>query len=306
MKWLAAMIVQTAGTIVGGHLATTRGRASAIRVVADALKNPGATLSWLKFLAGNKLAQRQLRLSKSFTTKAMGRYLNKNYQFSDRVRAIVTHYDFIAGSFHQDFLSEIYFGAGVQLADFAGRSGKRYKIVLGTYSVWHPEGEMKIAINTHDDCRICFAIFSVGAFSDGELRIELGCIQGARPMPDINLTKIATSDFHSMRPKHLLIAALYEFARSLNITSIVCVSTNSQISTEPFLARYDPFWLELDGKLYSDGFYHLPSRMSHRDRGPGGRGHASRHRRRVALKSAIAGMIRQSIERARRDREITR
>src|SRR5712672_1438226 len=134
MSWLSAMIVQTAGNIFGGHLATASGRASAIRVVADAFASPSATLSWFKFLGSNELAKRQLRLSRPFATKAMARYLNKDYHFSDRVRAIVTHYEFLAEQFHEESLCAIYFGTGLQLASFTGRSGTTYKIMLGTYS----------------------------------------------------------------------------------------------------------------------------------------------------------------------------
>src|SRR5689334_15411839 len=102
MKWLSAMIVQTAWTISSGHLATATGRASAIRVASDALTSPGATLSWVKFLRSNELAQKQLKLSKAFTTKAMGsKYLNKNYRYSDRVRSIVSHYEFLVDKFDE-------------------------------------------------------------------------------------------------------------------------------------------------------------------------------------------------------------
>jgi uncharacterized protein VirK/YbjX len=293
MRLISAVAVQAARTIYSGHLATSDGRASASSLLRQMLTNPEASLCWFGFLQSNELARRQRHLSRPFITKAMTKYLNKNYSFKDRVRTIVSHYEFLTREFCQPSLTCIYFGGGLPLADFIGKSGAHYTISLGTYSIDHSEGEMLVKIEANGEL-VCFAIFSIGSTRCGVPRLEIGCLQGARPDPESRVTKLATSDFYSMRPKHLLIAVLYDFAEALDIGSLVCVSTAAQIKNDPrnpFTARYDPLLIELNGQLDASGFYRLPSELSHRDGSIGGGRHRRRHRQRACLKETIGAMV---------------
>jgi uncharacterized protein VirK/YbjX len=214
----------------------------------------------------------------------------------------VSHYEFLTREFSQPSLTRIYFGDGLLLANFLGRSGAHYTISLGTYSVDHPEGEMLIKIESSGR-RVCFAIFSIGSTSDGIPRLEIGCLQGARPDPVSQLTKVATSDFYSMRPKHLLISVVYEFAQALDIRSLVCVSAASHINPHnSFSARYDPLLIELNGQIDASGFYRLPTELSHRDQAIGSRGHRRRHRKRADLKETIGAMVQEKVRDCRSTR----
>jgi uncharacterized protein VirK/YbjX len=234
----------------------------------------------------------------------MARYLNKHYSFRDRVRTIVSHYEFLAREFSQQSLACIYFGDSLLLADFFGRSGAHYTISLGTYSVDPAEGEMLIKIESNGEC-VCFAFFSIGSTTGGIPRLEIGCLQGARPDAVSQVTKVSTTDFYSMRPKHLLIAVLYDFAQALDIGSLVCVSAAAQISNDPrnpFSARYDPLLIELKGQLDVSGFYRLPTELSHRDGPVAGGRHPRRHRQRARLKETIGAMVHAKVRDSRSKR----
>src|SRR5262249_5375498 len=99
MRLLSAMVAQAAKIIFSGHLATPRGRASASSLLRQMLANPSASRRWFGFLQSNELARRQRRLFQPFIIKAMTKYLNKNYSFRDRVRTIVSHYEFLTREF---------------------------------------------------------------------------------------------------------------------------------------------------------------------------------------------------------------
>src|SRR5262249_23635946 len=144
---------------------------------------------------------------------------------------------------------------------------------------------------------VCLAIFSISSSSDGPSRIELGCIQGARPS-DRQVTRTATRDLESIRPKHFLIAMLYAFARCCRIDSVDGVGTKLQVGrvNTSFFANYDALWLELGGELDGKGqFYTLPSDFSYRLNPGALGGHRSRHRRRKELKASISEMLQRNL-----------
>jgi uncharacterized protein VirK/YbjX len=305
MRLISAVALQAARTIfVGQGLGLGLDalvRVSAGSLLRQMLANPRVSFCWFAFLHSNELARRQRRASQPFVTKAMTTYLNKNYNFRDRVRTIVSHYEFLTREFCQPSLTCIYFGGGLLLAEFIGRSGANYTITLSTFRVNHPEGEMLIKIESNREL-VCFAIFTIGSIKGGIPRLEIGCLQGARADQLARVTKAAASDFYSMRPKHLLMAVLYDFAEALDIGSLACVSAAAQINNDPrdpFSAKYDPLLIELNGQLDASGFYRLPSELSHRDGSIGGSRHRRRHRQRARLKETIGAMVQAKVRDSR-------
>lgn len=291
MRSLSTLIALTSTYIRQEHLRTLAGRSRALKALSAPLRSPRASLRWVMFLYRNKLARKLLRGNPHFAVRPLLKYLNSNYQFQDRVRTIVSHYEFVARQFSEMQLEAMYFGAGLSLAAFTGKSGTIYRVVLGTYSPRHPEGEMLLKIETSRGEVICFATFSIGC-SEQKLRIELGALQGARRNVSPDITKIATRDFHSTRPKHLLMALLSRFAGNYDIPLLVCISKKAHMdrSNVCFYADYDGFWQELGGQeLVGSGFYSIsldhvvPARASSK--------HQSRHQRRASLKSDIAKML---------------
>jgi uncharacterized protein len=285
------------------HVRTSAGRARALKALSAPLRSPRASFRWIKFLRSNAFAQNMLHREPDFAVKPLLRYLNSTYQFADRVRALVSHYEFVTRQFSEGDLASIYFGPGLALAQFTGKSGISYRVILGTYSPCHNEGEMVLKIETSGGDVICLAIFSIGSSADGTPRIELGSIQGAPKHVDASVTKVATRDFHSTRPKHLLMATLGAFAHSCKIDSIVCVSTRTQInyrngSNDFFHAHYDALWEELGGHWDGSRFYVLTLPISLRNGAKEAATHRSRHRRRIELKAGISEMLQDSLVRA--------
>ena len=122
------------------HVLSATGRGKAFRALSAPFLNPSATVLWLQFLRTNDLARRLGHRDPQFLVKPLTRYLNVTYQFADRVRALISHYEFVRQQFTESDLEVIYFGAGITLAEFLGKSGTSYRVVLSTYSVSHNEG----------------------------------------------------------------------------------------------------------------------------------------------------------------------
>jgi len=269
-----------------------------------ALQSPKASFRWLRFLWSNQFAQLRLRHNPGFVVKPFKRYLNSNYKVPDRVRSLVSHYEFALERFSGGHLDSIYFGAGLILAEFPGKSGAFYRVLLGIHSSCHNEGEMLLKIQTFKGDVVCFAIFTIGSSKNGKLQIELGTIQGQSRNTDFSVTATATRDFHALRPIHLLMAIVYSVARNWKIDTIVCVATRTHVNhlngaNALFCRNYDTLWKQLGGQLNFDtGFYLLPFRFTYGIGVNQGRKHRSRHRRRTELKNEIFKMVENSLTRA--------
>src|SRR5262245_38051725 len=92
------------------------------KALSAALASPTASFRWLSFLWSNQFAQLRSRRNPGFVIKPFKRYLNENYKFPDRVRSLVSHYEFAVERFSSEQLESIHFGAGLILAEFNGRA----------------------------------------------------------------------------------------------------------------------------------------------------------------------------------------
>jgi uncharacterized protein VirK/YbjX len=214
------------------------------------------------------------------------------YTFHDRVRVLISHYEFLTQHFSSLDIDLIYEDNGLCLAEFIGKSGTFYRVVLGTYSVCHPEGEMVLRIETSDAEVICFAIFSIGESFNGRPQIELGCLQGARRTSGPCVTKLAAKDFHSTRPKHFLMAILASFARTFKIPFICCIRDHTSVTSlnQDCRAQHGSFWREFCGReLDNSGFYmrsvdyDAPKQVTHK--------HTRRRKMRATQKREIYKMM---------------
>src|SRR5262249_6923992 len=95
------------------HLRTTAGHARVIKGLAVALRGPRSSLLWITLLFTNKLANTLLRHDGNFAAKPFGNYLNKQYEFDDRIRTIISHYEFVTNNFRVEFIDSIYFSSGL-------------------------------------------------------------------------------------------------------------------------------------------------------------------------------------------------
>src|SRR5262249_14142296 len=144
MQKTGGIIGLIAGIFVGGGLPVLLSTAVAARTaqalykvpkaLLAALGSPTASFRWLSFFWSNQFAQLRLHRNPGFVVKPFKRYLNENYKFPDRVRSLVSHYEFAVERLSSEQLESIHFGAGLILAEFHGKSGVCYRVVLGTHS----------------------------------------------------------------------------------------------------------------------------------------------------------------------------
>jgi uncharacterized protein len=273
-----------------------------LRLFYDRSITARASYEWITFLGSNELLKQMVLKRPMFSAKPLSDYLNMKYQFAERVHSLVSHYNFVLSRIPKTPLVHILFGDGLILAQFHGKTGAMYRVVLGIHPNNYTEGDLLLKIEDAEGRIVNFVLFNIGSLN-GKPRIEVGCLQGAAPPRESTLTKTATKDFYSTRPKHLIMAILYELSRYWEINSIVCVKTNEQVnynrgSNQEFYADYDRFWEELGGFPDISGFYVMPPQLSHRDKSNGPRDHSKirRHRQRIELRSTVSAMIKSKLD----------
>jgi uncharacterized protein VirK/YbjX len=295
--WKFSSLVAMASMIRDEHLRTPAGRIRALKALSAPIRSPSTCFRWITFLRNNNLAKKQLAREEHFAVKPLLKYLNLRYTFRDRVRVFISHYEFVTQYFSALDIDLIYGDNGLCLAEFLGKSGTSYRVVLGTYSVCHPEGEMVLRIETSDAKVVCFAVFSIGESFTGKPQIELGCLQGAPRTSNPNVTKLAAKDFHSTFPKHLLMAVLCSFACTLKIQLIDCISDRTSMASYNLACRaqHDSFWKEFGAhELDNSGFYMLS--LDHDRPKQVTRKHTRRHKLRAKQKETIYKMIRARLK----------
>ena len=278
----------------GGYFRSFKKSLLAMRAVALSVFMPHVSRKWVLFLRSDDFIRQWVIQRPVFAFKPFGKYLNRQYRFSDRVTSLISHYQFVRDKIPDHQLNSIFFGDGLLLAEFLGKTGALYRLKLAVNDPsCENEGELLLKLETAEGDRTSFIVFNIGS-ANGMPRIEVGCLQGSTS----SLEKAAARDFHSMRPKHLLVTFLYEVAHHWCITSIVCVKTTEQanFAKKSFAANYDGFWHELGGQLADTGFYALPAHLWHVDKAkPRDSSKAGRHRRRNELKNAVSDMLKQRL-----------
>ena len=110
---------------------------------------------------------------------------------------------------------------------------------------------------------------------------------------------------HGLRPKSLMLFGSQEVAHALGVKNICGVSNTKQVYKRKVLIPlpglrkmpfdYDGFWIEADGKLGEDGWFHLPARLEKRDSAEMKPNKRSMYRKRYAMLDDISQQIHQAL-----------
>lgn len=237
--------------------------------------------------------------------KPLRPYLNHAYPASSRLAALLGHY---RQSRHIPALAtetaRRNLLAGWRLAEFVGKSGAHYVLNLSHTDRFDREGELLLTLEQH--CtrqRIAVVAFSLHDRAGGGL--DIGCLQGAEKHAGAAFIRTVTRDFHGMRPKNLLMFALYDLAACWQIGHIRAIDNTHRIyhrvrrflrTSHVLSADYDSFWRELGGEASPDnnGWFHLPQHLHQRTIEETPSKHRAEHRRRLALRTTIDTQIRQA------------
>jgi hypothetical protein len=259
---------------------------------------PTITREWLDHIERNPTLAEFAACKPRILVKLQRPYLNRRHDARSRLDLLVAHYHFVHIHLPRDLIRDLISPHGRELALFSGRLGRCYALRLSSTDRFDREGEMLLSIEcaaTHR--RIACLAFSVcGNWPSRQL--EIGCLQGAAGIESRELTRETTRDLHGVRPKNLLLDAIYALADAWRISRIHAVSNESRIygpdgcdtGDRAVFADYDAFWRELGGTMAA-GHFVLPPALSHKgvDEVPSSR--RAEYRRRKELREGIASRV---------------
>lgn len=274
-----------------------------------------ATLAygWMQFALEQPLSRNRLGTSRHnayrLLQKPLRPYLNRYHTPVKRCDALESHYRQMIQIPELTTLQGLRsLVQGWTLAEFIGKSQAHYVIHLACTDKFDREGEFLLTLEQR--CahhRIAAIAFSLNESAGGGL--DIGCLQGAKAGDGPEFIRQVTKDFHSMRPKNLLMFALYDLAACWGIQHIRAISNEARIYSKqwrPFRhqdyakANYDQFWEELGGQVLADtGWFQLPPHLHQKSIEDVPSKHRSEHRRRLALRDSIDQQIQASFAAAR-------
>ncbi len=215
------------------------------------------------------------------------KYLCRYWGIPRRLRALIEHYACLGrlpGSWKERLLGY----QRVALCEIALKGGERLHLSLEP-SVFAKEGEVGLFLRDATGQRLYSLSFCLGSQA-----IMIGGLQGPRSDLGEGLVKWLGKEMHGMRPKSLLISALYALADCIGGLPIQGIGDAAHTCSHKLRSSYDAFWLELHGVRHERHWYRLPEREPARDIAEVKSHHRSEFRRREALRAAMVNDVRQT------------
>jgi uncharacterized protein len=187
-------------------------------------------------------------------------YVHLNWNTPERLDAIERHYKLVGSSAtFLDLAPDEY----IDLVELGLACGK-LRVVLDRPHWMRREGEIGLSLFLDKD-RIFTAMFLLSGTS-ANMKLIVGCVQGA----DFNLKeksyKELTKELHGMRPRDFILHITKIISEELHCDEILGVSDAAHRSTLWFsrankFSSYDEMWLEHGGIKASNGFFSLSPRI---------------------------------------------
>ncbi|MEW6438560.1 MAG: DUF535 family protein [Pseudomonadota bacterium] len=236
------------------------------------LRSPNGTLEW--FAAVHNICRRSLLEAVPFdlANKPTHRFLHNAMWPAQRARVLASHYDVLLRVLGAKQVHDLIVGRDLVLAILAGRSGRRYELRLERSPAWvGREGELTCRLLAQNEwTTIATVSFAVGAARpDGPVCLWIGGLQGSAKQHGKSFTVQVTRDLFGLRPKDLLMHAVYALNEHFGASEITAASNFGHVGrgicgARKWAANYDLYWTELGGKADGPCTFKLPLHMRRR------------------------------------------
>lgn len=272
-----------------------------MRFFARVVWQPAIASAWLEYILSEPLCYcgkgRPLyrRLQKPLRI-----YLNRAFTGRERLLSLQDHYDCLKQIFRPDQANFLAIkGSELAIAAFSCKKQVSYELVLAETDHFDREGEFRLTLReVGTQKQITVIAFSLGTMP--ERRFDIGCIQG-HDAGGAELARSITRDFYGMRPKNLLMFALYDLAEAWNVRAVRGIDNTRRIykirkclfvtGRKYAEADYEVFWKELGGAYQGGGWFNLPYPLPQKRLEEVPSKHRSEHRRRLQLREDIRSQI---------------
>jgi uncharacterized protein VirK/YbjX len=262
--------------------------------LAKCAARPLASLRWIVALERSPLQQfldRQPRL----LLKPYRPYISRQYDFQRRTAALLNHYALAFSLCPAGTTMDMLAGRTHALAEIIGKNGiDRYQLTVAKTDRFDREGELILSLKESLTGEAVQVLVFSFALRDSMPCIEIGCLQGGRAALSQACIKQATKALHGIRPKNLLLDAIYALSRGWKVARIFGISNASRVFFGACVySDYDEFWSELGGVADRDGFFALPATLPQKIAIPSNR--RAEYRRRTELRLDMDAQIQKSM-----------
>jgi len=262
------------------------------RYISKGIAHPVASIKWALSLSETSEHHLWFRSNPRLLLKPGRHYISRHYNFASRTKIISNHYAALSSLLSRQSFEALAQGTQLLLANFVGKKGGNYQITLSKTDKFDREGELILGLKDADrNGDIFWFVFSLN-HHENQTWAEIGCFQGAKGEDARAMIKLATKEFHGIRPRNLLADAMYALAANWGLSGIFGISNSSRVynGSETF-ADYDTFWQELGGTPDRDGLFRLPVSLSHHPLCDIPSQHRAEYRRRMELRDALGQQI---------------
>lgn len=223
-----------------------------------------------------------------FIERPINKYLHKAWSGKQKLLTASYTLNLIEKTFTSEAIEKMFSAKreGLTVANIELKSGDFAQLTL-IYSQYPREGDLTLHLRNETGDDIYLMSFSFGP--EGQLYV---CsLQGPSTDQSVEQVRLITKQMHGMRPKNLLMSAVYAVAAYFKVTSIQGIANNSHIKSQHLKSSYDTFWQECSATLTSDGWYQLPLQEPVRDIESVKSQRRAEFRRREALRDAMSQEI---------------
>lgn len=271
-----------------------------LRFFVRVVFKPIIACSWLDyifseplcFLADSRPLYRRLQ-------KPLRPYINGSFTAEERLKSLQEHFDCLKLLFKSNpanFLSITQ--GGLTVAVFSCKKQIAYELILAQTDHFDREGEFRLTLREAETQKeIGVVAFNLGMMP--ARRLDIGCIQGHKT-GGVEFVREITRDLYGIRPKNLLMFALYDLVEIWNIRFIRAIDNTHRIyakrrelfSRQNYAqADYELFWKELGGMDLGNGWFKLPDHLKQKQAKEVPSKHRAEHRRKLQLREDIRFQI---------------
>ena len=272
------------------------------RLVFTAFIHSKVFMEWLQTLKTPELSL-YARLNSRLVLKPLRVYMSCKWGVDRKIKILTDTYNVISLSGVR-LLNALIKPEGVCLANIANTNGqeKDIQVLLRHDNTFRKEGELVVSLwSTTIGGPVVSLVFSFERTNACEIAMYIACIQGRSGFDN----KILSKEMHGIWPKAVIVFIAQEIARSLNIKYIygvgnaihshkmkhfIYLSSRHELSFD-----YDSLWMDLGGKLLSDGWFDMPLQLERRSYESMKSNKRSMYTRRYQMLDSISEQIKSAL-----------